>query len=239
MIPQVPSEAAPPTLESVSEALADVALSGGDGGAGGKTVFSVSVDKTNVSGLAGLTLAIPHAPVTQTAVETHGASGDTFFVVFDDVAALAEAAEAAGAARTTGAGGRIAVLWDASYSRRGAKLDREKEVLGAFLADVSGEVDLIAFSNSARPPVTFPSADALIAALDEVEYDGGTSFSALPLASADYATMVLVSDGFSTVEAGELPLSSVTARVHVLNNSPQVCWKRVALDSGGVAMGRG
>ncbi len=118
---------------------------------------------------------------------------------------------------------RIALFYDASGSA--AKRDRvkENEVLRAWFASLGNvTVDLVAFRNDADAPRRFEIKEGdsreLIAALNGLPIDGGTSLGAVDFAAtpqADFA--LLVSDGFSNFGpsepklGGALPLFALYA----------------------------
>ncbi|MBS0660450.1 MAG: DUF2135 domain-containing protein [Verrucomicrobia bacterium] len=98
---------------------------------------------------------------------------------------------------------RVALFYDASGSAAQRERAREHDVLRRWLQALGNvTVDLIAFRNDADAPVSFEikggDSRALLAALEALPLDGGTSLGAIDLAAAPAADfVVLVSDGFS------------------------------------------
>lgn len=96
---------------------------------------------------------------------------------------------------------RVALLWDASASRESADHAREIELIRRYLEDQKKlQVDLVIFGASAAAPESFElprQADALVARLKGVVYDGGTQLGSLAGAGAGADLILLVSDGVS------------------------------------------
>ncbi len=169
-----------------------------------------------------LFVALPALPA-QTAALEKDTDGAVWFALSDLVPAAAATASAtdapsAPAART--------VLWDASASRADADLEKEYALLSA-LDDVFPRVarrktpappwTMVVFRNEPEPPRTFYSAEALIAALKDVPYDGGTDFArlaaALPPAAANgTAPALLFTDGLDTLSGAPLAFASATVK---------------------------
>lgn len=104
---------------------------------------------------------------------------------------------------------RVAIFYDASGSA--AKRDRAKEnaLLRAWFSRLGNvTVDLVVFRNDADAPRTFEikagESRELIAALEALPIDGGTSLGAIDLAAVPAADFALVvSDGFSNFGPSE------------------------------------
>ncbi|NQT52147.1 DUF2135 domain-containing protein, partial [bacterium] len=115
----------------------------------------------------------------------------------------------------------IAVLWDASASRAKADHQRELGILAQYIASLGKQrtrVDLILFRNVAEAPKTFHldgDAAPLVAALQQVKYDGGTQIGSLvwPL-NVRPAFALLFTDGISNF-GKEQP--ALPCPVYVLN----------------------
>ncbi|MBR6020862.1 MAG: DUF2135 domain-containing protein, partial [Kiritimatiellae bacterium] len=90
----------------------------------------------------------------------------------------------------------IVVLWDASASRAAADHDREYALLAA-IPD-SPAFTLHVLRDTHEPPVDFPSADALVAHLKKLDYDGGTDLSWTPKHRANRLAL-LFTDGIDTL----------------------------------------
>lgn len=90
----------------------------------------------------------------------------------------------------------VLVLWDASASRAAADHDREYALLAA-IPD-SPAFTLHVLRDTHEPPIDFPSADALIAHLKKLDYDGGTDLSWTPKHRANRLAL-LFTDGIDTL----------------------------------------
>lgn len=90
----------------------------------------------------------------------------------------------------------IVVLWDASASRAAADHDREYALLAA-IPD-SPAFTLHVLRDTHEPPVDFPNADALVAHLKKLDYDGGTDLSWTPKHRANRLAL-LFTDGIDTL----------------------------------------
>ena len=108
---------------------------------------------------------------------------------------------------------RVAIYWDASGSRASAdhrrEIDLVKALLAAWTAPAAGgpgtvEVDLVLVRNVQSPPrqftITEKDVSQLTAALESVDYDGGTQLGAIaPIDGARMPDLALLfSDGIST-----------------------------------------
>lgn len=165
-----------------------------------------------------------------------GSDGHTYFCVSD----FPPVPKAAGDAPRHPK--RVGVFWDASGSREGAH-ERELGLLKAFFAahaDAPVTVDLVFFRNEAEGVRTFTvekgAADALLAALRETVYDGGTRTGALaPFPEGrrpDY--YLLFSDGLSNFGKAEPP--AFNAPVYALTEdvrSDHAFLRQLALKTGG------
>ena len=107
---------------------------------------------------------------------------------------------------------RVTILWDASGSRAGKVRDQDLATVEAYfggLAHVTVEVDLVVFRNVAAPAkhftITGGQAEALLAELRAVDYDGGTQLGAIsPAADAVAPDLYLLfSDGLSNFGKAE------------------------------------
>ena len=102
---------------------------------------------------------------------------------------------------------RITILWDGSGSRSGRDHAQEIRLLASYFARLKRgtvAVDLIVFRHAAAPAQRFTledgRADALLKALEAVDYDGGTQLAALsPAPGAEPPDLYLLfTDGWST-----------------------------------------
>lgn len=134
----------------------------------------------------------------------------------------------------------IAVLWDASASRAKADHQRELGILAQYIASLGKQrtrVDLILFRNVAEAPRTFHldgDAAPLVAALQQVKYDGGTQIGSLvwPL-NVKPALALLFTDGISNF-GKEQP--ALPCPVYVLNGQSTAnhsFLRYVAMQTGG------
>lgn len=144
-----------------------------------------------------LVIALPDAPERSVAVEAN-ANGNTYFTAAYAPKPPAKTPSAPPA--------RITVLWDASGSREGAGRTAEIALLRDYLATFSGNtvtVDLVLFRNAfeaARPfTVENGACPDLMAALENIEYDGGTQLGVIaPVGDAPVPDFYLLfSDGIS------------------------------------------
>jgi Ca-activated chloride channel homolog len=109
---------------------------------------------------------------------------------------------------------RITILWDASGSRADMDHSSERKTLAALFdrwSKAPVTVDLVVFRHVPEPTKTFTieggRAEALLAAIDSVDYDGGTRLANLkpakPAAPPDL--YLLFSDGFPSMGDERLP----------------------------------
>ena len=114
----------------------------------------------------------------------------------------------------------VTVLWDASASRAAAPHDREYALLSAIAARHLGPnpttFTLHILRDTHEKPIDFPNADALVAHLKKLDYDGGTDLSWTPKHRADRLTL-LFTDGLDTLSGaaprklrGVIPVVSQT-----------------------------
>ena len=141
-----------------------------------------------------LRIALPDVARDTVAVET-GARGETFFAIDDAV----DVPAASAALRPSA----VAIVWDASLSRKDADRERDLRLLAAHFAAL-GDVDaqVMVVRNVIEPARRFAvrngNADAVVAFLRDQPYDGGTNLAALRLPE-DVGYALLFSDGLSTV----------------------------------------
>ena len=91
------------------------------------------------------------------------------------------------------------VFWDASASRAGDHATEIAGIRGA-LAEKKGAFRLVVFRNAVEPAQTFETVGALADALEKVDYDGGTDFSAVAAAiAATEGPVLLFTDGLDTL----------------------------------------
>ncbi len=106
------------------------------------------------------------------------------------------------AANRTATGGRLTILWDRSRSRIDNDLESEIALVTAYLAKARPDaIRLIRFDSSGAEVADVANGTALVRAIKETNYGGGTSFAVLDkaiLAGAD--TCLLFSDGIATLD---------------------------------------
>ncbi len=113
-------------------------------------------------------------------------------------------------AASTRSPARIALFFDASGSARDRDVVREKAALSAYVASLnSSEILMVAFRNEAEPAQSFKiqngNAKLLLAALDALALDGGSSYGAIDIGALGAVDQVLiVGDGLSNF-AGSQP----------------------------------
>ena len=126
------------------------------------------------------------------------------------------------------------VLWDASGSRAGDH-SREFAFLRALRAAPDGAFRLVVFRNVPEPPREFASVEALVAALADVAYDGGTDLAALaPVVAASKGPVYLFTDGMDTLSGKPLEFAPgadisalVTGAERDIESLRQACGGRV------------
>lgn len=136
---------------------------------------------------------------------------------------------------------RIALFYDASGSAAKRNRTREHELVRRWLQTLGrATVDLIAFRNEADPPVTFEIVDgdsrALVAALEALPLDGGTSLGAIDLGAAPAADFaLLISDGFSNFGPAEPKLGRALPlfALHAAQQVERAVLDRLARSQGG------
>jgi Ca-activated chloride channel homolog len=140
---------------------------------------------------------------------------------------------------------KIALYFDASASAHTRNRQHELAVIAAYLRALgSVEVQLVAFRNDADAPLRFPirkgDSSALIAALQALPLDGGSSYGAINLAALSPVDQVLlVGDGLSNFAAAEPQLADASGRrppvqvLHAAQQFDQARLARIARAGGG------
>ena len=97
---------------------------------------------------------------------------------------------------------RIRVYWDASLSRRDDRLAEEIDILERYVRAIGGvPIDLVTFNSAGARLDEFGSVSQLRAALEGLEYRGGTSFAMLNgIRPLDAQICLLFSDGRATID---------------------------------------
>lgn len=134
------------------------------------------------------------------------------------------------------------VFWDASGSRAGDHA-AEFALLRGLWAEPTGSYRLVLFRNVVEPAREFPTVEALVAALGDVVYDGGTDLSVLAPAMAGTEDAVcLFTDGLDTLSGKPVDFSPAGGRVTAfvsgaerdLESLRQACGGRVFDPAAGV-----
>jgi Ca-activated chloride channel homolog len=145
-----------------------------------------------------LKIALPDVSKAPVMVQK-GLDGDHYFGISD----LPELPDSEGKAAMDA--GHVTILWDASGSRGMVDHEKEKALLAAFFRGFrsAAEVDLVLYRNvrgeSHRISIKDGDVSALLAALDAVRYDGGTSMAAIspPRVEKTPDFYLLFTDGIS------------------------------------------
>ena len=164
-----------------------------------EAVWRTSSTERDVTPTEDVVVALPQLPSTFAAVEKTGSE-------FWFAASMIAPAQNATPPSTLNPQHAFRILWDASGSRKPADIAKAREVLG-FLPD-SARYSLVVFRDAPEAERSFASRSELLAALEDIAYDGGTDFAALhaQLAtlnsqSADKPSTLLFTDGMDTLSA--------------------------------------
>jgi len=177
----------------------------------------------NTSLAADMVVALPDVEKQKVMVEK-GADGDYTFLIHD---VRPEAGQKEREDSST-IPGRITVLWDNSGSRGRVPHDKELKILGDYFEKKSGRaisVDLIFFSNEKTKALNFKlekgRAQALLEAIENTEYDGGTQMAAAAPRKGDSRPdfYLLFTDGLSNF-GGDDP-GDFEAPVFIFSGDPQ------------------
>ena len=105
------------------------------------------------------------------------------------------------------------VFWDASGSRAGDHA-AEFALLRGLWAEPTGSYRLVLFRNAVEPAREFPTVEALVAALGDVVYDGGTDLSVLaPAMAGTEDAICLFTDGLDTLSGKPVDFGPAGGRV--------------------------
>lgn len=120
---------------------------------------------------------------------------------------------------------KIAVVWDTSLSGGKRNIEKEKDLLRAYLKKVNNaSVIFIPFNmeqgNAKKISVKGGDASELFKLIDAVVYDGATRFSALSLKKIDADEILLFSDGINTFDKQTKAVLPNTP-VYIINSSSQ------------------
>lgn len=117
----------------------------------------------------------------------------------------------------------VGILWDVSGSGEKRDKAREKELLRSYLTALgSPKVSLVPFHVTAGQPQVFDISNgnsaALMEAIDQLVYDGGTRFGAIDLHGYGFDEALLFTDGLASFGEKELVFSEIP--VTTINASP-------------------
>ena len=120
---------------------------------------------------------------------------------------------------------KIAVVWDTSLSGGKRNIEKEKDLLRAYLKKVNNASVLFIPFNMEQgdlKKVSVKGGDAaeLFKLIDAVVYDGATRFSALSLKKTDADEILLFSDGINTFDK-QTKISLPDIPVYIINSSSQ------------------
>ncbi len=196
-MPRIPLASRSVSIDVVNDNPAPPTLSGlGDARfARAESRWHVESSEMDVAPADDLLVALPPLPPVTADLETTP-DGRTYFAislvppasVTDEVPGTSEAEIFASVLK------HVTVLWDASASRASAPHDREYALLSALPG--SPTFTLHVLRDTHEKPIDFPSADALIAHLKKLDYDGGTDLSWTP---KHRALTLLFTDGLDTL----------------------------------------
>ncbi|MGE4070714.1 MAG: VIT domain-containing protein [Lysobacterales bacterium] len=146
---------------------------------------------------------------------------------------------------------RIALFFDASASARERNRQHETAALGAWLKALKQvDVLLVAFRNDADPVQRFSirggDAGALLAAIESLPLDGGSSYGAIDLRPLGRVDQVLIiGDGLSNFGASEPQLVDSSGRrppvqlMHAAQRADHARLARIAREGGGEVLDLG
>jgi len=146
---------------------------------------------------------IPRTGIDSTVVLTEQFSGNRYFYV-NSILRPEWKEQAAPAS--------AGIFWDVSASGKSRNLEKEKQLLKQYFAgSKTCTVSLIPFHIYLEEKQEFVirngNTDALLEAIDQLSYDGGTQFGAVDLRQYDYEQLLLFSDGLGTFGKKELLFS--------------------------------
>lgn len=208
-MPRIPLANRTVTIDVVNDNPAPPTLSGlGDARfARAESRWHVESSEMDVAPADDLLVALPPLPDSFAADVETTPDGRTFFALSYYFPGLAYA-------EIPKPPHHVVVLWDASASRAAADHDSEFALLANLLGSPSFTLHVL--RDTHEKPIDFPNADALIAHLKKLDYDGGTDLSWTPKHRADTLTL-LFTDGIDTLSGaaprklrGVIPVVSQT-----------------------------
>jgi len=190
--------------------------------------YTLDITAQNVAMTGDFAIGFPNAVAGRVAVEgftrATERTPDTYFTITDAVPAPPGVSPGRAPVH------RIGLVWDASLSRLGADLPRERRLVGEIVAALENrgaaafDVDLTVVRDVPEPVHTFAvrngNAAELLAYLGSVVYDGGTNLGALRLAQqggpAGHDMELVFTDGIGNLGSAEAP--------DVANAAPVFCF---------------
>ena len=175
-----------------------------------EAVWRTSATERDVRPAADVVVALPQLPSTFAAVEKSGAEYWFAASLIRDES-NSQSIDKKDPSTLNPQLSTFRILWDASGSRQPADVDKAREALAVLPESAHGT--LIVFRDAPEAPRAFVSRAELLAALDNLAYDGGTDFAALaaavrklPTPNAKLSTL-LFTDGMDTLSAKEGSIS--------------------------------
>ena len=171
-----------------------------------EAVWRTSATERDVQPAADVVVALPQLPSTFAAVEKSGAEY-WFAASTIRVESAPQGVDKKDPSTPNSQPSTFRILWDASGSRRPADVAKAREALAVLPESAHGT--LIVFRDAPEAPRAFASRAELLAALDNLAYDGGTDFAALAAAVRKLPTpdsqpsTLLFTDGMDTLSAKE------------------------------------
>lgn len=220
-------------MEVVKAAARPVVRGGGPRGlrfASWRDSYVASTRLRNVKLTRDLRVALPRMERVPVRVEK-APDGKYYFTIRHTAKATAS--------HTKSSARRVAVYWDASMSRAKMSHATELKLLNKYLNQLRGSVlvSLVTFRNTADSPRHFrlpAQRKALLRALRNVQYDGGTQAGAVRRLGGRYDLVLFFSDGLSNFGVEKPP--SLGAPVYTINTSTSAnhaFLRYLALRSGG------
>ena len=169
-----------------------------------EAVWRTSAIERDVKPAADVVVALPQLPPTFAAVEKSGAEY-WFAASTTKDESNAQGADKKDPSTPNAQPSTFRILWDASGSRRPADVAKAREALAVLPESAHGT--LIVFRDTPEAPRAFASRAELLAALDNLAYDGGTDFAALAAVLQKLDTpkttisTLLFTDGMDTLSA--------------------------------------
>lgn len=137
---------------------------------------------------------------------------------------------------------RITLLWDVSNSSDKREIEKEIDLLDAYIHHIGNlTIDLVTFNFKAATPVRFDITngqwDSLKKNLKSINYDGGTALGCLDLTTYKCDEFLLFSDGITTFGDSKPVLSAKPIyAIHSIASTETSILTSIALESGGTCI---